>query len=175
MTSVTQALSVLNRYPGISRATLEHAAEIGTLVHQHCLGTIMGYAVTAPDDLEKWVDPFKEWSSQMIDKVYGVELEVSDKDIQVVGHIDLACRLKKDSAACIIDLKRIAAKPDKAVGLQLAAYQYLCEKKLRRRFPHRYALHLKSDGKIALIPFVNPNDFPMFLSCLSIFNYLKGE
>jgi hypothetical protein len=173
MISVTQALSVVGKYGMVNASVLERAAELGTLVHQHCLAHLRGLYMPTPPDILVWVVPFKTWCDAMVDDVLGVEYSLEDKPLQLVGHLDMAARLKKHKGkdGSVVDLKRICATPDKMVGLQLAAYAHLCPKSWNIK--HRYALHLKPDGKLHLIPFTNPNDWPMFLSCYSLYNYLS--
>ncbi len=170
MVSVTQCLSIVNRYSGVSRAVLDRAAAIGTAVHAHCLGGLKGYYAPVPAELEHFVNEFREWSNLAVEDLICAEHELIDRQMALIGHVDFIAKLKSQRAPAIIDLKRISGKPDWCVGLQLAAYQHLAEKSLGKKFPLRFALHMNADAKLELIPFRDPNDWPLFLSAYSLYN-----
>jgi len=169
--SVTECLSILRRFEGIPDRILIQAAEEGTQVHKYCLAYAKGLYLPPPAELALAIGGFKRWFNTAVDQVLCVEEQLEDQNLCLTGRLDLIAKLKGERLYSVIDLKRASA--DWIVGLQLAAYEHLASKRFERKFGPRYALLIGKDGSTRMIPFQDPNDFPVFLGILSAYNHSR--
>ena len=169
--SVTQCLSILDRFKGISYRVLMQAAERGTRVHKYSLAWVKGLYLPVPDDIAESVEGFKRWFELMIDEVLCVEEPLEDRSLCLTGRVDLIARIRGERLFSVIDLK--ASTVDWSVGLQLAAYHEMAQKQFRRKLGTRFALPIQKDGSIKAVPFRDPNDWPIFLGVLSAYNHSR--
>jgi len=170
---VTQGLSILSRFDGVKPRLLIQAMEEGRQTHKACLGWVKGLYFPVPKEIEASVEGFKLWYGNAIEEVLCVEEELKDKTLGLVGHVDLIARIKGEELFSVIDLKRSTV--DWICGLQLGAYEYMAEKKYRRKFGPRYALRIGKDGKTRMVPFNDPNDWPVFLGIYSAYNHSRKK
>ena len=169
--SVTRCLSILNRYEGLPYRLKDQAMDEGTRTSRAALGWVKGLYFPATEDIALSVEGFKRWFHETVEEVLCVEEELKDKRLCLIGHVDLIVRLKRERLFSVLDLKRSTA--DWAVALQLAAYEYMAEKKFRRKFGTRFALLVGKDGQTRMVPFMDPNDWPVFLSVYSAYNHSR--
>jgi len=77
----------------------------------------------------------------------------------------------------LVDLKT-SADPVPSYGVQLAAYAELLKSsdaQLVPQEPRRASLHLRDDGTHKLHEFKNPNDWPAFVACLSLYQWKESN
>lgn len=77
----------------------------------------------------------------------------------------------------LVDLKT-SADPVPSYGVQLAAYAELLkasDAQLVPQEPRRASLHLRDDGTHKLHEFKNPNDWPAFVACLSLYQWKESN
>lgn len=180
--SVTQVLSPLTEYAGIPKHILDAAADRGNYVHKAC--EMYLWETLDEDSLKEEARPyfngFKKFMSEtgFIPEV--IEERVYHPTLKYAGTLDLggilppAGRRKKPQRA-LIDLKT-TFKLMRAVGPQTAAYfDAWAAANPKDKFEARYALQLKKDGTYCLEPMKDRTDSNIFLSCLNIFNFMKGN
>lgn len=156
---------------------LETARQRGTAVHVACAlydqGTL-DYASLADESygyLAAWI---------LFRHQTGFEPSIIEKRLCTqfhgyAGTIDRAGSMSKAKTPAIIDIKT-GLPGDDAPGIQLAAYECLMKEAdlLGSRF-RRIAVHLTPDGKYRMEPHENPNDFPVFLSALTLYHYKRRK
>ncbi len=170
MVRVTEVLGIL-KYGEVPESRMMLRREEGILVHRHSLTAIAGYYLPPPHPhIKQYVDKVLKWADRMVEEVLGVEVEVTDRALGLVGHLDLPCRLKGYKEPWVIDLKRVSALMW-VTALQLGAYHYMAEKKWRRKF-RRGALWIPVSGELKLWePPTNPaHDWAVFLNLLNVYN-----
>ncbi len=168
MVRVTEVLSILDYGAPKDRMMLQAAA--GRLVHRHVLTKLAGYYLPPPHPyIQVYVDRTLRWCERMIDEVMGVEVEVKDTKLGLVGHLDLVASLKGYREPFVLDLKRVSSL-QWIVRLQLAAYHQMAEKKWRRKF-RRAAVHIPVNGEIKLWEPTTrvENDWAGFLNCMMLY------
>lgn len=177
VTSILARLTA-EEYRGVAPEVMERAATLGKAVHRLI-------ELDLADDLDEsslsgdLADYLEAWRA--FRALSGFEPLLSEQQVYserhgYAGTLDLFGILNGEAA--LIDAKRTAAVP-RTAGPQTAAY----ERALRECMPEvvqravsgaepgrirRYALHLMPFKKWALVPFTNPSDERVFLSCLSI-------
>jgi hypothetical protein len=152
MPSVTEILSIISRYEGVDHRLLKEQAGIGKEAHAQVLSKLKGLYIPPSHNktVLQLVDRTMKWADLMIAEVLFVELELKRSDL--VGHLDLVCRLKGyGRQVFIIDLKFVA-QVDFICWLQLAGYKSLYMKIKKTRNPRRRILWVpKGRDKIKLL------------------------
>lgn len=173
--------SVMQPYIGtdfsfVPPAVLEAASLLGRRVHELVeVDSTMGLELTDVDfDLLPYFDAWRDFRDRSGFKVLISECKVYSPKYGYVGQLDLFGELNGE--LWLPDIKRVA-RVSKIAAVQTAAYkQALIETHpelvgLDGAKIKRGALHFKADGTWQLIPFNDPGDFKVFLSCLNIHNY----
>lgn len=174
--SVTQILQPWSGLQNIPSEVLAKAAARGVDVHFICLNYAQGLWV--PPDLaaphQGYFDSFRRWFDVTVIECFGVETELTSPIYNFMGHPDLPCRLKGDSAGTVVDIKTPLIL-SKTWPIQTAAYRYLLranDHDIRRHG----TLRLSKEGKRAKFNgFSKEYDvhWLVFLSCLNAYNYFR--
>ncbi len=159
--SVTQVLSILDRFERVPPAMLDAAREFGTHVHMACDLDNRGVLDEASLDaallpyLEGW-RKFRRVSGAVI---LESELRVHHAGLAYAGTLDVLAHWK--SRHCIIDIK--SGQVPRTVGPQTAAYAHA----LTIQRPARYCVQLMpNDYRVHAL--TDPRDWSIFLSCLNL-------
>ena len=167
--AVTSILSDLFDWQAVAPDTLEHKRQIGLAVHR-------AIALELDDDLDRSsVEPRIEgylegWKRFQREKRFSCHLSeccVASKRFRYAGTLDLAGTM--DAADVLVDVK--CGEPHAATSLQTAAYLNAAREMGFLSNANRFALHLGPEGVYRLEPYADPNDFAVFLSCLSRHNW----
>lgn len=167
---VTQILRPLTSFDGIPRHVLEAKADLGRRVHLAC-------QLDDEDDLdeasvEEDVAPYLEaWRSFLRDtgaEVVENERQVYEPTFRYAGTLDNVLRL--NGALWLVDKKTCFSLP-LAVGPQTAAYL----RALGRHGMRRAALRLREDGTYRFNPLTGSDDWPAFLSCLTLLRFKEAH
>lgn len=181
--SVTQALHHITAqaYAHVDPEVLRRASELGTAAHKmielDCRGDLDEESLP-----EALAPSFESWRNFL--KLSGFIILASEQRVLSMrylyaGTLDLFGML--NDRFCIIDAKRTAAVP-RSAGPQTAGYEIAFrESEVAKQFDialttpiDRYALHLKANGKWALVPFTDKNDSRVFLSALTSYNWMQA-
>jgi len=175
--SVTEVLSPWSQYGFCSESVLTLAAERGTAVHRASAAYARGIMALIPGEWRGYLDSFKRWFDEFVERVVFVEEHMIDADLGYHGHPDLGVVLKPLFLVneVVIDLKTpLAAYPtwkaQTAAYLHLARHEYPDE-----GFNATASLQLDPKGRIAKANFypTPPQDFAGFLSALNAFRYFN--
>jgi len=171
--NVTRVLGDLYDWSLVAPEILEHKRQIGAAVHR-------AIALDLEDDLDPAsLDPqlegyFEAWRRFRRETRFHCSLSecwVASKKFRYAGTLDFAGSL--EGSDVLIDAK--STEPHPGTSLQTAAYLHAaCETGLLSR-AKRFALYLKPEGAYRLEPHVNQNDFPVFLACLSRYNWRSSH
>lgn len=157
VTSLMRARGVAPDYSNIDEATLNKAAEYGTMVHQ----AIQRLCETGEDSELAEVTAFKSFNL----KVAANEYLVSDLDT-IASSIDMVL-----DDCSLVDIKTTSVVHTDSVRWQLSIYKYLFElQNPTLKVPHIYVLHLPKEqyGEPQLIELdVQPTD--------NVVALIKGE
>jgi len=164
--SVTQILKDMGFID--SRFFTEYARERGSLAHLiikwHCQG------VLDEDTVDPALRPYLDaWRLFVADTGFvskQVEIPLCDTTYRFAGTPDNIGELYEIPS--VIDYKTGAMSP--VVGLQLAGYELLTGKRLKR-----YGLQLTDTGKYKLTPFKDRNDRQVFLAALACWNWIRNH
>lgn len=160
---------------GVPEALLEYSRGLGKAVHRATELNDVGDLDDAT--LDPAIEPYlKAWKRFRYDTGFVVEsLErvVFNPVYRYAGTLDRLGRFGGGrGVSAIIDIKTGA--PRKSTGYQLAAYLGalpIVEQRNRRRF----ACHLLADGRYALVEYVKPSDWNVFLAALTLYNVRKEK
>lgn len=180
--SVTQLLKPISDYGGIPESILNKAADRGNYVHKCCEMYFMG--TLDEDQIDEECAPyfhgFKKFLSETGFQIEFTEDRVYHSKLGYAGSLDMigllpAIKGKKKQHRALIDTKT-TFRLLKSVGPQTAAYMEAWHDKYKKEFPvdARYALQLKKDGTYLLEPLTSQSDFNIFVSCLNIYNFMRG-
>lgn len=167
--SVSQVLRQVVDFSRVPPEILERKRQIGVALHAAIeLGDDLD-----PDSLDELVVPFySAWRRFMDDTGYKPRLNehpIYSVKYNYAGKPDTVGKLGRREA--LIDYKS-AWDLHPATGLQTAAYlNGLWEMDLCDRDLPRFALQLRHNGTYRLEPLTDPNDFSVFLSLLSLWNW----
>lgn len=173
MVRVTEVLSILDY--GAPKDRMELQAGVGKLVHRHVLTKLAGFYLPPPHPyILHYVNKTLVWCERMIEEVIGVEIEVKDSKLGLVGHIDLVVKLKGYRLPYVLDLKRVSSL-HWITRLQLAAYHKMATQKWRRQFA-RAAVHIPVQGEIKMWepPSRVEDDWAGFLNCMMLYGVSKS-
>ena len=185
--SVTTIIHPLSAelYKFVDKDVMMKAAALGTAVHKVIELDIKGTLdlESLHDDIVPYYSAWLHFVSLSGFKMLASECRVHSDRYVYAGTLDLVGTLPTSTGGIeyvIIDAKRCASVP-RTAGPQTAGY----EMALRENPPEgvvippgapikRYALHLKTNGSYALVPFTDKGDARVFLSCLSIHSWSKA-
>ena len=169
--NVTRVLEDLYLWDSVPAQTLERKRQIGSVVHR-------AIELDVQDNLdESSIDPqaagyFGAWRRFGKEKRFACHLaerQVGSEKFRYAGTLDLAGDMS--GADVLIDIKT-TYKLHPGSGLQTAAYLHAAsEMQLIGASAKRFALCLQADGAYRIQPHQDKNDFPVFLACLSRYNW----
>lgn len=174
---VTTVLKPLSErfYRGVQREVMEDAAALGRavhlMIHFDCKGTLDEESLGP--DLIAYLRDWRDFRATSGFEPYLSEYVVHSPKYGYAGQIDLFGSLNGQPVH--IDTK-CTTKLMPTVGPQLAGYhQALSESghAPERRFA--LSLRSRSDNPWRLVEYKDPNDLRVFLSCLTIHNYIKAH
>lgn len=167
--NVTRVLRDLYDWGCVAPEVLEHKRQIGVAVHR-------AIALDLEDDLEPdSLDPmvegyFEAWRRFRREKRFHCHLSecwVASKKFRYAGTLDLVGTM--DGSEVLIDAK--SSNPHPGSALQTAAYLHAAAEMGFTSQAGRFSLYLQPEGSYRLEPHISQNDFPVFLSCLSRYNW----
>lgn len=163
--SVTQILRPLNNFDFVSAEVLAAACDFGTAVHLACeLADTNELDEAALDPaLAPYLVAWKKFSAD-----HQVEWELIEEPLFHQGHryAGTPDRYGKVMGkACVVDIKTSAALYP-SVGAQLAAYKNAIDG--APPITGRMAVQLKADGNYVAKTYTDRNDWPVFLSLLTL-------
>lgn len=165
--SVTQLLGKLHSFAGIPEAILKAACERGTAVHMACEFWDQGdldESTVAPA-IMGYFDAWREFTAAM--KPTWLEIEkVGYHPLGFAGAWDRGGIIDGDDWT--VDIKT-AIQSHPVWGLQTSAYAMLRQKPSSKRA----TVQLSKDGKYKFKVWSDPNDWPTFLSLLTIHNFAQ--
>jgi len=171
--NVSRILSPLTSYDRIPEPILERARQEGVAVHK--LVELDCYGDLDVEQLPEWMHGhYKAWRQFLADTGFDFiasEHRVFHPDYRFAGTLDLAGHMPhaKAKGVSIVDVKR-SFFAGRSIGYQIAAYAAAWDKAhpAPLKCKNRFALKLSADGTYRLQPFDDPNDFSVFLACLTI-------
>lgn len=167
---VTSVLKPLSGYGSVPAAVLEAAAEFGTAVHKACelwdLGTLDEEALDPA--LAPYLDGWKKFCADHQVRWTSIEQPVFHPGLRYAGAPDRRGFVQTISST--VDIKT-TDKLYPSVGPQLAAYQAAEETTPGVLIHQRLAVRLVGDGTYEKKAYVDPSDFSVFASLLTIRNW----
>lgn len=167
--SVTQTLAPLVDYSGVPAAILERARQLGQAVHT--MTELYDRDDLDMDNLSDELLPYlTAWIKFRAEARFVPELieeRFHHPSLGFAGTLDRTGLINGRRA--VVDIKKML-RLEPVVGVQLAAYQELCIKN-GVDVQDRYGLGLRADGTYRLIPFTDKQDWPTFLSLLTLRNF----
>jgi len=171
--SVTQCIAPLysGAFDKIPQAVLERKTEIGKAVH---LATeLYDEGVLEESSLDDVVrgyfEGWKKFTAEHKCEWLGIEERVFHPSHKYAGKLDRKGFV--DGRLFYIDIKTVSVVC-KATGVQLAGYleadSHMLPFNLKMMKPRRAAIQLKPDGRYEWHEFEDANDWPTFISCLTI-------
>jgi hypothetical protein len=169
--SVTQVLAPLIDFSMVPAATIEYARKLGTAVHKATelddAGDLDESSVSPI--LVPYLDAWRNAVRDMEIEIVAYEQMVFHPAYKYAGMLDRRARIKGESA--IIDIKTGGLFP--SYGPQTAAYKSAVEAETGEKIKRRYTITLKDDGKYNLEMMNSADDWPAFLSCLTLWRFKK--
>lgn len=167
--SVTTIIAPLIDYSMVSPATLERGRLLGSAVHRMTeLHDQDDLDEGSLDDLmQKYLEGWKKFRADTGFVPDTIEHRMYHPTHRYCGTSDRTGVIKGKKA--VIDIKKMLTL-GKVIGIQLAAYQAMHNLE-GAGVTHRYALGLRPDGTYRLEPFINPNDFAVFIALLTVKNW----
>lgn len=174
--SVTQIIKSagLTDYSEAPENALENKRKIGQAVHRATelsdLGTLEKNSVH--ELIAPYLEQWEKFKSENKIEIISCEQKLFCQKYGYAGTIDRVIVFGGETA--ILDLK-ITAKKEPSHGIQLAAYEYLYRSITGRGKEYkRYSFYVSEDG-IKPAEHTDKNDFQVFLSALSIYNFKKNN
>lgn len=167
--SVTQILAPLNDFSMVSPADLEYARQLGTAVHKATELYDAGDLdeSTVPDVVQPYLDAWIRLRRELPFEILGMEKRVFHPAHRYCGTYDRL--VKFDGRRCMWDIKTGELYP--SYGPQTAAYKNAEEKESGKRIEGRHTIQLRDDGTYRIHEMKDPDDWPVFLSCLTLYNF----
>ena len=164
---VTTILRPLSDFSGIPAQVLEAKRDLGTRVHEAC--HYFDEDDLDEDTIEADVEPYLaawiKFRTESGARVLMCEQRVFDPLLRFAGTMDRVVLL--NGAHWLIDLKTSFSLPH-AVGPQTSAYlRALADPTVT----HRGALRLRADGTYRLDALTEPNDWAVFMACLTLHRF----
>ena len=167
--SVTEALVISGvvDFSGVPLDLLEAARERGRRVHELCAEVARGDIENLEPEFAPYVDAFCQFLETSGFKPHLIEHPVVNERYRYAGTLDLTGDL--DGEMILIDIK--TGRSPRWAGLQLAGYALAFAPTTLKRF----SLELRPDGGYRLKPFRSYADYPDFLACVRIAQWLIKE
>lgn len=165
--SVTQILRPLADFSGVPREVLEAKRALGQRVHLACQlfdEDDLDWASIEPDVggyLDAWIAFRRDTGCEVL----AVEERVCEPMLGYAGTLDRIILI--NGAKTLVDLKTSIATP-RATGAQTAAYMRALGD---NSVTHRAALRLRPDGNYRLDQLTDPDDWSVFMACLTLWRY----
>lgn len=164
---VTQVLQPLVDFSRVSRDVLEAKRDLGSRVHYAC--QLADENDLDEDSVEADVEPYlAAWRLFLRESgavVLQNEMRVFDPMLQFAGTLDNVLLL--DGKKWLADKKTSISVP-LAAGPQTAAYARALGD---LSVTHRAAVRLRADGSYRFDALTDPDDWPAFLSCLTLHRF----
>jgi len=173
--SVTQLIAQLYRgaFDCVPEAILDRKRDIGLAVHA-------ATELIDVDDLDEssvdpaitgYLDAYRAFLRAERPKWVMSETRLAHPLLGFAGTLDRSGFLRKEVS--IVDVKTVA-ELHPAVGVQTAGYDLLHQHANdTRAHAKRYALQLRPDGTYKLQPYLSPDDYRVFLSIVSLHNWIS--
>jgi hypothetical protein len=168
---VTSILAPLVNFEGIPPHVLDAKRQLGHDVHLAC-------QYLDEDDLDEdflepqvvpYVSAYRQFKADTGAIVLLNERRVAEPMLMYAGTLDRVMGIR--GAKWLVDLKTCISTP-LAVGPQTAAYlRALGDTSVT----HRAALRLRPDGTYRLDALIDPNDWAVFMSCLTILRFKEAH
>jgi hypothetical protein len=179
--NVTTILEPLIDYSGIPWRIMEAARQRGDYVHKacelYCWGLLDEESIEP--EYKPYIEAFKKFMAETKFEPEFIEQRVFHSKLRYAGTLDLGGILPplgrvRTPRRALIDIKT-TFKLMASVGPQTAAYLEAWNSTAPKdqRFEVRYGLHLQKTGQYKLLPFKEPSDMNIFLSCLNINNFMR--
>jgi hypothetical protein len=168
--SVTQIIKPIIEYSdAIPADVMEYASQRGKAAHKAC--EIIDIGGTFAEELDPVIVPYVDaWNLFVKEKrvtITQTEQHLDHKVMHYAGTFDAVGMIGNDE--WLIDRKCIA-QLHPAVGIQLAGYEGLLGRKVRRA-----AVQLKPDGKYVFQEYTGRSDWPVFVSLLTVHNWRSNN
>ncbi len=172
--SVTQALSLLTDFSMAPPDVLKNKQVLGTAVHKMI-------ELDANNDLDEaglteslkgYLEAWRGFKTETSIVIESMEQKLFNPRYHYAGTYDLVGILQGERA--VVDLKTSPFYPVNC--LQTAAYLDLYNVNAKSTADHvtkRFSLHIRPDGTYRLEPHKDRNDFSVFLSTVSIFQWKR--
>lgn len=182
--SVTEVLSVLGAYKGVSLEAMEQAGERGKMVHRACEYLDKGTLdwETLDDSLLGYVEAWERFKTTTKAKVFQIEERVAHRALGYAGTFDREMQLtyripgqeREVRRRALLDLKATAAFVP-TVGPQTAAYMeaYNAGTPEAKKIKHRLAVRLLPNRTYRLHILNDRSDLTVFRSALAIYKWRK--
>lgn len=172
--SVTTIMEPLSRseYRGVSKSTLETAADKGTAVH-NAIENFLKFEIEDIDpDYKGYFDAFVDWHKAHDIVVLGSECRVYHKIMRYAGTIDLIAVI--DGKVTLVDFKTTYKLLEKNCSVQLEAYAKALESH-GVAIESKKILHLRKDGTFEYIdfPVSDSEKWRVFGALKCVYDYIK--
>lgn len=167
--SVTQILAPLNDFKFVAPEVLEYKRQLGTAVHKATELYDEGDLdeSTVADVVRPYLNGWIRFRAEKKFEILGMEHRVFHPTHRYAGTYDRLIHM--DGARGILDIKTGEQYP--SYGPQTAAYKNAVEQETGKRVPGRYTLQLRDDGTYRLHEMKDPDDWAVFLSCLTLHRF----
>ena len=173
--SVSEVIEPLSqaKYKGISRATLNAAAEKGTAVHNAIENWIKFSIDDCPPEHAKYFEAYLDWEKANQPEVIGSEIRLFHPLFRYGGTADLLAIINQQ--VVLVDFKTTAAISDLTCPVQLEAYaQALAAHGVKTE--RKLILQLKKDGRYTVREYPTPDakSWRVFTSLKTINDYVNS-
>lgn len=173
--SVSTIMEPLNadKYSGISKATLDNAANKGTAVHDCIENWIKFDFMDIPPEHQSYIDGFMNWWKKNSPKVVGSEIRMYHKLLEYGGTCDLLAYINE--RLTLVDYKSTYVLSDMTCRIQLEAYaQALASHGIK--VEQKMILHLKKDGNAVQkdYPANDAEAWRVFGSLKCVYDYIQS-
>lgn len=166
---VTSILRPLVNFAGIPEHVLEAKADLGRRVHTATEFDDDGDLDEASieDDVAPYLEAYRKFRADTGAIVLANEHRVFEPLHRYAGTIDRVLLINREH--WVVDLKTSFVTPLSAAPQTAAYMRALNDPGITRRA----ALRLRPDGTYRLDPLTNPDDWSVFVACLSLYRYLE--
>lgn len=171
--NVTRVLAPLYDFDSVSRTVLDHKRDIGTALDDAIGLDISGTLdeSTVDEQIGGRFEAWRRFRTQMNFQCQLLQCPVASKKYRFAGTPDAIGLI--DGAEAIADWKATHAMHP-AVALQTAAYAAAAvEMGFVRSSVKRYGVRFDEDGRYFVEPYKDASDFHIFLSLLSLHNWME--
>lgn len=165
--SVTGIIAGLYDFRHVDPDTLSAAAEFGTAVHRLCeLYDIDNLDMRSVSPaLLPYLASWQRFLTETKAEVLEVEKRYHHKLLGYAGTLDRLLLI--NGRKVLVDIKTVS-RLSPAVGVQLAGYEQLLSENTLHGPVRRAAVQLKDDGSYLYMQYLDPADWPVFVSLLTL-------